>query len=273
MITASVVLYNNSVKEIETILGSLQASPVTAVYVIDHSENDEAHNICCQFSKVEYMKYPNRGYGAGHNRGIRKALDHGAKYHVVINPDIYWDGDAIGGLFKYMETDPDCGLVMPKILFPNGKIQKLCKLLPTPADLFGRRFIPVKRLTAKKNARYEMHWSDYDKVMEVPCLSGCFMFFRCDVLRKVGIFDERFFLYAEDMDLCRRIGKVSKTVYYPHSEVFHAFRRDSYHSFRYMLVHAGSIIKYFNKWGWFRDKYRSELNRKTLSRRPNNRKH
>ena len=63
---------------------------------------------------------------------------------------------------------------MPQILYPNGEVQYLCKLLPTPLDLFGRRFIPFKAFQEKRNAWYEMHWSGYEKVMEVPSLSGCF---------------------------------------------------------------------------------------------------
>ncbi len=265
MISASVVFYNNSEKEMENILGSLQDSPVDVVYVIDQSTSCDAGSVCSRFDKVIYEKYPNRGYGAGHNSGIRKALDACATYHAVINPDIYWEMPVIARLRDYMDAHADCGLVMPKILYPDGEIQRLCKLLPTPTDLFGRRFFPLKGYNRRRNARYEMHWSGYDKVMEVPCLSGCFMFFRCDVLRDVGIFDERFFLYAEDMDLCRRIGEVSKTMFYPHAEVFHAFRRDSYHSMKYLLIHTGSIIKYFNKWGWFSDPARKRANSRCLS--------
>ena len=73
-----------------------------------------------------------------------------------------------------------------KILYPNGEVQYLCKLLPTPLDLFGRRFIPFKAFQEKRNAWYEMHWSGYEKVMEVPSLSGCFMFIRTDILKRIG---------------------------------------------------------------------------------------
>ena len=111
-----------------------------------------------------------------------------------------------------MDSYPDCGLVMPQILYPNGNIQYLCKLLPTPMDLFGRRFIPIRKYQEKSADRYELHFTGYDKVMEVPSLSGCFMFMRVDILKKVSGFDERFFMYAEDLDLCRRIGEISKTM-------------------------------------------------------------
>ena len=79
---------------------------------------------------------------------------------------------------QLMDQNKDCGLVMPKILYPNGEVQYLCKLLPTPLDLFGRRFIPFKMFQEKRNAWYEMHWSGYDKLWKfllyqvVLCLYG-----------------------------------------------------------------------------------------------------
>lgn len=82
-------------------------------------------------------------------------------------------------------------------------------------ELFGRRFLPFKGIQQKRDERFELHAFGYDKIIEVPSLSGCFMFMRVDVLKRTGGFDERFFMYAEDLDLCRRIGEVAKTIYYP----------------------------------------------------------
>ena len=134
-------------------------------------------------------------------------------------------------------------------------------------DLIGRRFLPLKGYTERHNYEYEMRWSGYDHVMEIPSLSGCFMFMRCDVLRKTGGFDERFFLYAEDMDLCRRIGEESATLFYPDVEVYHAYKRDSYKHLKFLGMHISSIIKYFNKWGWIFDSRRKEINQRSLQER------
>lgn len=160
----------------------------------------------------------------------------------------------------FVNENRDCGLVMPKILYPNGEVQYLCKLLPTPLDLFGRRFIPFKAFQEKRNAWYEMHWSGYEKVMEVPSLSGCFMFIRTDILKRIGGFDERFFMYAEDLDLCRRIGEIARTMYYPQASVFHEYEKGSYKNRKLLRYHICSIIKYFNKWGWFIDQKRKKRN-------------
>ena len=168
-----------------------------------------------------------------------------------------------------MENNPDVGLVMPKVLYPDGTLQYLCKLLPTPLDLFGRRFLnfgPFRKIIEKRNEVYELRFTGYDKIMEVPYLSGCFMFIRTEVLKKVGLFDERFFMYLEDTDLSRRIHRVSKTIYYPEVSIYHEYGKGSYKNPKLLKYHLDSTFKYFNKHGWFFDKERDEINKKTLEK-------
>ena len=110
----------------------------------------------------------------------------------------------IPALWRLMEEDESIAQVMPKVLFLNGSVQRLAKLLPTPLDLFGRFSLPEK-LIARRNAKFELRQSGYDKTMNVPYLSGCFMFLRMSALKSEGLFDERFFMYIEDTDLTRRL--------------------------------------------------------------------
>lgn len=147
---------------------------------------------------------------------------------------------------------------MPKIVYPNGDVQHLCKLLPTPFDLIARRFIP-KRFLSKYRERFNPKIENREVVM--PYLSGCFIFLRVSALRRVGLFDERFFMYGEDLDLSRRMYARYKTVYYPKVTVTHAHRAESYHSRKMLKVHIQNIIRYFNKWGWFFDSERKQINR------------
>ena len=104
----------------------------------------------------------------------------------------------------------------------------------------------------------------YDAIMDVPYLSGCCMFLRTEALKKVGLFDERFFLYPEDIDLTRRIHKHYRTVFYPYVSVIHQHERSSYKSLKMMRIHVQNMIKYFNKWGWIWDKERKTINKKIL---------
>ena len=90
-------------------------------------------------------------------------------------------------LIDYMEQHKDVASLMPQMYYPNGKRQHLCKLLPTPLDLLGRRFLP-RWVMKKRNRRYELRDTGYTSIMNVPYLSGCFMLLRSDALREVGLF-------------------------------------------------------------------------------------
>lgn len=266
MITASIVAFHTPTDELARLLDSIVQSSTNILYLIDNSSNDSLRELSYLSPKIVYIHSDNLGFGHGHNIAIKKAIEKKVDYHIVINPDIYWEGNVIETLTAYMDTHPDCGLVMPKVLYPNGDLQYLCKLLPMPMNLFGRRFLPFKGIQAKMDEKFELHFSGYDKEMEVPSLSGCFMFMRVDVLREVGGFDERFFMYAEDLDLCRRIGEVSKTMYYPGASIYHAYGKGSYKNKKLLKYHICSVIKYFNKWGWFFDKKRRRINKECLVR-------
>ena len=86
------------------------------------------------------------------------------------------------------------------------------------------------------------------------------MMVRTSIFPKIGLFDERYFMYMEDVDLCRRIGEVSKTMYFPDVHVFHEYQKGSYHNWLLTKYHISSAWKYFGKWGWFFDKTRDKLN-------------
>ena len=266
MITASIVAYHTPTEELSHLLDCIICSSIDILYLIDNSSNDSLRELSNFSPKIVYIYSDNLGFGHGHNIAIRKVLEKHSDYHIVINPDIYWNGHVIEALVEYMDSHPDCGLVMPKVLYPGGDLQYLCKLLPTPMNLFGRRFLPFKNIQRRMDEKFELRASGYDKEMEVPSLSGCFMFMRTEVLRKVGGFDERFFMYAEDLDLCRRIGEVSRTMYYPGASIYHAYGKGSYKNKKLLKYHICSVIKYFNKWGWIFDNKRKRINKDCLKR-------
>jgi GT2 family glycosyltransferase len=156
-------------------------------------------------------------------------------------------------------------LLMPKVLYPDGRLQPLCKLLPSPMTLFSRRFLKFNSgLISRMNHWYEMHFTGYNTVMDVPFLSGCFMFLRMETIQKVGLFDENIFLYTEDTDLTRRIHQHYRTVFYPEVSIYHHNQRASYKNYVIMMHHVFSAIRYFNKWGWFNDSERKHINQRIL---------
>jgi len=148
--------------------------------------------------------------------------------------------------------------------YPDGRLQPLCKLLPHPLELLVRRFFPLLHRSSGRQARYELHGSGYSRVMDVPALSGCFMLMRVETVARAGLFDERFFLYFEDVDLSRRVGRIARTVFVPHVAVVHDYARGSYRDWRLLWHHMVSAGRYFNKWGWLRDVERDRVNARTV---------
>lgn len=264
MITASIVTFHTNHRDLRRLIKCALSSNITKLYIIDNSSNDELREFVKYNHQIHYIHSLNLGYGSGHNIAINKSIEDGSKYHIILNPDIYWKDDVVQELLNYMDKQSQCGLIMPKVLYPNGHIQYLCKLIPTPFDLILRRFLPIKKWQVRHDRKYEMHWTGYDRIMEIPILSGCFMMLRCDVIKKVGGFDERYFMYAEDVDLCRRIGEVSKTVFFPHVNIYHEYAKGSYGNKKMLWMHIKSITKYFNKWGWIFDKKRKLRNRQCI---------
>jgi len=270
-INVSIVLFKNNQEMVSKVINScLSSELIYKIYLIDNSPTDEFKDFVNIDSRIKYIfNNANLGFGKAHNIAMRKSIENSVPYHLVLNPDVYFDEGVLEELYEYMEGNKDVGLVMPKVLYPDGRIQYLCKLLPTPFDLFGRRFLnfyPFKKYIEKRNEIYELRFTGYDKIMEVPYLSGCFMFIRTKVLEKVGLFDERFFMYLEDTDLSRRIHKMAKTIYYPYVHIYHEYGKGSYKNKKLLKYHIESAIKYFNKWGWFFDKERREINKKVLSK-------
>lgn len=264
MVSASLVLYNNKQEDVENVINSVLGSKIDVLCIVDHSLDDRFRNLGKGSSRIFYIHTSNDGYGKGHNTGFKEVNKKGrSKYHIVLNPDIYFEKDAIDNLVEYMDTHADVGQVMPKIFYPNGNFQYLCKLLPTPADIFLRQFAP-KSVKERNNKRYTLAAADYTKVMDIPSLSGCFMFFRSDSFVKVGGFDEQFFMHFEDIDITRRIGDVARTVYFPDATVFHAHEAAHRTSKKMLLIGLKSGIKYFNKWGWFIDSTRRKRNKEAL---------
>lgn len=264
-ISCSIVSYHNDPDEIAQVLHSVAATPVEAtVYLIDNSHTDALGAVAREFG-ARYLHRPdNPGFGAAHNLAIADALANGSTYHLVLNPDVTFGPDVIPALLSYMEGHRDIGLIMPDIRYPDGSRQHLCKLLPHPADLLVRRFSPALYRLSGRLDTYEMRRSGYSRIMDVPALSGCFMFLRASLLGKVGGFDERFFMYLEDVDLSRRIGRCARTVFFPSVSITHAYRKGSYRSSVLLTRHIRSAIRYFNKWGWFFDDERHAVNRAAL---------
>jgi GT2 family glycosyltransferase len=250
-IGASIVLYRTRVHELEKLIGDLLEQGAARVYLVDNSP--------LSFPTFEGWTAPdavtvirdgqNVGYGSGHNLAIRESVQR-HDYHLVSNPDIHLGPNVLSGLKAVLDSRPDVGLVMPKVVGPDGEQHHLCKRAPSPVDFVPSVLTPTE-WRKRRRAYYEMRDHSYDREFEVECLSGCFMFFRSRVLVETGGFDDRFFMYLEDFDLCRRSRRIARNLYYPGVRVVHEHRRGHRTSWRLRWAFARSALTYFGKWGWF----------------------
>jgi GT2 family glycosyltransferase len=267
-ITGSIVLYHNDREVLLEAINSFLADDFEKhLYLIDNSRTNDLQDII-QDSHVTYVHNPaNPGFGAAHNIALKLAQDTASDFHLILNPDVYFGKGVMLELLDFVRDREDIGNIMPKVLYPDGSVQYLCKLLPTPYDWIGRRFNPFKNMVEKRNQLFELKFTGYNKIMEVPYLSGCFMFLRIAALKKVGMFDEGIFMYGEEADLCRRIIDGGfKTVFYPKATIYHHFEKGSHKSWRLTKIGIQSAIYYFNKWGWFFDRRRRRINQGTLKK-------
>jgi GT2 family glycosyltransferase len=265
-ITASIVLFKNNREKLAKAISSfLQTALHVKLYLIDNSPSDSLRSISYD-PRVEYIfNNKNIGFGKGHNIAMKKSLSE-STYHLVLNPDIYFNEGVLETLFDYMNKNEDVGHIMPKVLYPNNEVQYLCKLLPKPIDLLGRRYFGNSKWSEKRNHLFELKDSGYNKIMNIPFLSGCFMFLRTEALKKVGLFDDKIFMYGEDIDLTRRMHLQYKTIFYPQVHVYHYYAKGSYKNFKLMLYNIHGTCIYFNKWGWLFDQDRDMINQEVVKK-------
>ena len=263
MITVSIVTYKTDLVELAKCLHSLLSPLITKIYIIDNSSEKYIADFCKKYANVEYIASENVGYGAGHNQALKEVLSSNASYHLVLNSDVYFEPNVLDQIVKYMDSNEDVAQVQPNIIYPDGRMQYTCRLLPTPVDLIFRRFLPNKMIE-KKNNRYILKFNDHTQILNIPHHQGSFMFFRTKCFNRVGLFDERFFMYLEDIDLTRRMHKYYRTIFLPEVTIVHAHRAASYKSRKMLIIHIQNAIKYFNKWGWIFDYERKQWNRNLL---------
>ncbi|WP_230624901.1 MULTISPECIES: glycosyltransferase family 2 protein [Burkholderia] len=193
----------------------------------------------------------NVGYGRGHNLAI-DATD--STYHLILNPDIDIERDALVRALDFLDAHPEVGLLTPWIGDDRGHAQYLCRRFPALFDLLVRGFLParMRRWFANRLARYEMRdvINDRDVVWDPPIVSGCFMLFRTEVLKKLGGFDPRYFLYFEDYDLSLRTHDVARVAYVPSVRVIHHGGGASRKGFAHIRMFAASAFKFYNRFGW-----------------------
>jgi len=252
-ITISLISYNQR-RYLESLLPTLlpaaEAARAEVLLVANRCTDGTAEFVAANFPGVKLTPNPHRaGYGENHNLNLRQA--HG-RYFVIMNTDmVVNDATIFVRLKEYLDARPDVGIVTPKILNADGTIQGLNKRYPTVLDLLLRRCLPsfLLPLFRRRLDYYEMRDVGYDTEYEPEYASGAFMFCRTEVVRSLEGFDTGFFLYFEDVDLCRRVQQRYRVVYYPFTSIIHFWERAAHKDFAYTKYFVRSGIRYFRKWG------------------------
>jgi len=252
IVSISIVTHNNEkiIKDcLDNIFKNIKNIDFEIIIVDNNSSDNTVEIIENNFKNIKLIQNNNIGFGAAHNIAIKLGT---GKYHLVLNPDIIFIENSLKKLINFMDKNYNIGLISPKILLSNGSIQYLCRRLPSLFGFIIIRFMPkfIRRFFQARIDYYEMRETGYNKIMDVLFLTGAFMLIRSSVLDKVGGFDENFFMYFEDIDLCRRIQKISRTVFYPYTSVIHLWEGGTRKNFQLLLISIRSAIYYFNKWGW-----------------------
>ncbi len=245
-ISASIVLYNEDIDLLrKTVDSFLQIDEHFQLFLIDNSPNPTQPSF--DNTNIEYIaNHSNVGFGAGHNKVIDK-IKNKSKYHLVLNPDVQFEPQVISELIKKLETENEVSMIAPRIIFPNKEFQISCRKYPTFLALLSRRFGVLKKYTQK----FEYQKSALQKPLYPDYIHGCFMLFKTQDFVDLNGFDERYFLYMEDVDICKKIDAIGMhKIYYPHVQIIHALRKGSSKNFQMFARHLTSAMKYFNKWGF-----------------------
>lgn len=220
------------------------------VFVVDNNSEDESVEFLkARFPDVHYIENSeNLGFGKANNQAIKQAV---GKYTLIINPDTLLGEDTFSVLIKHMEANPKCGAAGCKILNPDGSFAPESKRsVPTIWSSFTK-VIGLGSLfpSSKLFSEYYLNWIDEDEQAQIPVLSGSFMFWRSNLLKDLGGFDERFFMYGEDIDLCYRVQETDFHIdYVPKTSIIHYKGESSKKGdLRYIKVFNKALYQFFDK--------------------------
>ena len=220
---AAVVISYNTRDLLRDCLASLAAEPVASVTVVDNGSSDGSPEMVrAEFPSVRLIVDPsNPGFGAAANRGIRCSSE---RYVLLLNADTRVMPGAFENLVRYLDEHPRAAIAGPRILHPDGRLQPSCfPFLGTAQFEIERSFLgPMLARVPLLRRRYLLQHSDHDRPRRVPWVLGAALAIRREAFEEVGGFDESYFLYAEEIDLCYRLRAARWQVHFaPVADVVH----------------------------------------------------
>lgn len=245
IISAAIVLYNEDKKTLQKTIDSFLAVPLPKkLFLIDNSPENSL-SIIVKHPDIEYIYVgKNIGFGSGNNKVLSK-IKTLSKYHLILNPDVIFNKDIIEILIAELKKHKNVSMIAPKVLYTNGKPQHTVRKYPSFFDLFIRKL----KILKKRIHIQEYRNKDLSKPFFPDCIHGCFQLYKTADFVALNGFDERYFLYMEDIDICKKIDTTGKKkLYYPTVSITHVLKQGSSKKFKLFCYHLSSAVKYFLKW-------------------------
>jgi GT2 family glycosyltransferase len=228
------------------------------VHILDNAQDFYLLAWCKKNHFYYHTLGVNVGFGRGHNEVFKQTYKKDTTY-LFLNPDLYISGANVKKILALFKRYPRVGLISPKLLNPDGSIQLTSRFIPNPLTLIAR-FIFKKNLGA-------ITFDYYKHNFVAPFISGACMFVRGSLFKVIDGFDPRYFMYMEDLDLCRKIqSKEYSLLLCADISAIHEHAKGSSKNLTLFLHHLVSMIRYFNKWGWMMDSDRRLRNRISLKK-------
>lgn len=213
------------------------------IIVVDNNSEDKTVEILEKFGlMIKFIKSnKNLGFGKANNLAVKQAL---GEYLFFLNPDTEINRPIFNELIKFHENTSDCGLVGPKLIMKDGKVQSSVRKLPTVWGAF-------KEYVLGRKGEYSEYVPEESEPTEVEMIYGAAILIKKDLFEKLNGFDEKYFLYYEDADLCKRVRESGKKIYYyPKVSIKHLVGGTKSNENRSKLNYVSSF-KYHGKLGGF----------------------
>jgi GT2 family glycosyltransferase len=268
MLDLAIVIVNFNSKDdlrkcLDSVFEASRGELKIRVCVVDNSSTDCSGNmVASMFPQVNLIRRPdNPGFATSNNAVLQSTR---ARYYLVLNPDVVVMPGSIEEMVAYLDRNPDTGIAGCKLINSDGSLQDSCRRYPDIITIAlraigaGKLFPNLPRLR-----RYLMKDWNHSEIADVDWIFGSCMVIRYEALCDTGLFDEKFFMYYEDVDLCYRMWQGWKVTYLPDISMIHHHRQLSHRigQIRLRLIHLKSAIYFFRKHGYFANRLETEPHR------------
>ena len=251
-ISVITVSYNSKdllIKSLESLTKTKENNKIEIIVIDNGSRDGSAEEVKKLFPRVILKENrANLGFAKAVNIGIKAAR---GRLVLLLNPDTVVLNNAVEKMAEYLRSHKDIGIVGPKLLNPDGTVQLSCRSFPSWINAVYNRYSLMTRLFPKNkySARYLYSDWKHDEPRQVDWLSGACLMLKREMLDEIGLFDEGFFMYCEDVDICYRAQKKGwKSVYYPFAEIVHYIGSVKKRiSIKLIIFHHKSMYRFYKK--------------------------